>query len=269
MSLTDFMRNKKLNLKFNEIFKYPDFNPEVSILAKPKTNNHALIGTAFDYLLRFYIARNNKVANKRWVCEEVKYLAKFEDDLKKTIEKIINTAKNSYEEYLNTGILSNNILNSVICLAKLDGIFRSGGVLPNSIDIDPEDIKDLKKLYSIIPSNFFMHNKKCILNPSFGTASLMVGGADADLIIGNTLIDIKTTITLKFTRDYFLQSVGYYILNDLGGIDKVKDKIKIKKLGIYYSRYGYLFTFKVTDIVSAKDLKEFRELFIDIAQGFN
>ncbi len=116
--------------------------------------------------------------------------------------------------------------------------------------------------------NHFMNNKKCILNPSFGTASLMAGGADADLIMGGTLIDIKTTITLKFTRGYFLQLIGYYILNDLGGIDEVKDKIKIKKLEIYYSRYGYLFTFKVTDIVSAKDFKEFRELFIDVAQGF-
>jgi hypothetical protein len=129
-------------------------------------------------------------------------------------------------------------------------------------------MEDLKKLYSIIP-NFFKSNKKCILNPSFGTASLMVGGADADLIIGDTLIDIKTTTSLVFIKSYFLQLIGYYVLNDIGGIDEIKDHVKIKKLGIYYSRYGYLFTFNVSEVVSKKDFKEFTELFIDIAQGFN
>jgi len=269
MSLTDFMRNKKLNLKFKEIFKCPDFNQEVPILAKPKTNNYALIGTAFDYLLRFYISRNSNIENKGWVCEDIKYLVKFDADLKETTKKIINNAKNEYKKYLDTGLISNNIINSVINLAKLDGIIRSGGVLPNSIDINQDDLEDLKKLYSIIPCDFFMTNEKCILNPSFGTASLMVGGADADLIIGDTLIDIKTTINLKFTRSYFLQLIGYYILNDLGDINEVKKKVKINKLGIYYSRYGFLFIFNVSDIVSKKDFDKFKDMFIDVVQGFN
>jgi len=268
MSLTNFMRNKKLNMKFKEIFKSPNFNQEVPILAKPKTKNYALIGTAFDYLLRFYIAKNNNIISKKWVCEDIEYLVKFDDNLKEITEEIINNAKNAYKEYLNKGLISENIINSVIYLAKLDGILRSGGVLPNSIDIEPGDIEDLKKLYSIIPNNLFKNGGICILNPTFGTASLMVGGADADLIIGGTLIDIKTTISLKFTKDYFKQLVGYYILSELDGIDGIKDKIKIKKLGIYYSRYGYLFTFNVFDIVTEKQLKQFKELFIDVAQGF-
>ena len=218
MSLTDFMRNKKLNLKFQETFICPKFSDELPILAIPRTKNYTLIGTAFDYLLRFYISRNSLVVNNNWICEEVKEFAKYEDDLKEIVEKIINNAKNSFDNYIKTGLLTEDIIRSVIQLAKLDGIFRSGGLLPNSIDIEQNDIEDLKKLYSIIPHDIFKTNKQCILNPSFGTASLMVGGADADLILGDTLIDIKTTSSLKFPRSYFLQLIGYYILNDLAGI---------------------------------------------------
>jgi len=270
MSLTDFMKNKRLYEKFQKIFKMPQIKKEKYILVKPKTKNYMLIGTAFDYLLRFYIARhNNKIINRDWVCEEVKGLARFEDDLRETSEEIVNRAKDNYEMYLDEGVLSNNLLSSVILIAKLDGILRSGGVLPNSLDIEPRDIEDLNNLYSVIPKNYFMKNEFCVLNPTFGTASLMVGGADADLIIGDTLIDIKTTINFKFTKEYFLQLIGYFILNELGGIDNFENNVDIKKLGIYYSRYGYLFTFNVSDVVGERDLKEFKKLFIDVAQGFD
>lgn len=42
-------------------------------------------------------------------------------------------------------------------------------------------------------SKHFIDSKGCILNPAFGEAAALVGGADADLMIDNTLIDLKTT----------------------------------------------------------------------------
>jgi hypothetical protein len=38
---------------------------------------------------------------------------------------------------------------------------------------------------------------------------------------------------------------------------------EIKKLGIYYSRYGYLFLFNVDDIIEPKELQLFTNWFED------
>ncbi|RLJ00615.1 MAG: hypothetical protein DRP08_06425 [Candidatus Aenigmatarchaeota archaeon] len=53
---------------------------------------------------------------------------------------------------------------------------------------------------------YFKPKKICILNPTFGRASELVHGADCDLVIDDTIIDIKTTQETKFRRDYFSQN---------------------------------------------------------------
>ena len=91
-----------------------------------------------------------------------------------------------------------------------------------------------------------------LLNPTFGKASRMVGGADADIVAGGMLIDIKTTKKPKLDRRHFDQLAGYYALAAIGGIDGM-DKFgaggsPIDKLGIYFSRYGKLHAFSVDDL---------------------
>ena len=70
------------------------------------------------------------------------------------------------------------------------------------------------------------------LNPTFGGSS-DVGGADADLIVGSTLIDIKATVNPKIGRPWLWQLLGYALLDysDHYGIDTV---------GVYLSRQGCL-----------------------------
>jgi hypothetical protein len=55
------------------------------------------------------------------------------------------------------------------------------------------------------------------------------------------LIDIKTIKSGKMDMSQFHQLIGYFILNQLGGVNG--RKIKINRLGIYFSRYGELVTF--------------------------
>ena len=83
--------------------------------------------------------------------------------------------------------------------------------------------------------------RRCILNPIFEKSSPDVGGADADFIIDGTLIEIKTTKYLEFKREYFRQLTGYHILN------KREHNMygELEKLGIYFSRFGKLFTYPI------------------------
>lgn len=47
-----------------------------------------------------------------------------------------------------------------------------------------------------------------VLDPTFA-GNIELGGADADLILGNTLIDVKTTKKGKPNRPQYWQIVGY------------------------------------------------------------
>ena len=286
MSLTTFLGNKDVKAKFSEEFSKPKFNVKREILAPPVTKHYKLVGTAFDYLMRFYIKRLNPEATARkWVAESAvrrfifmstdgieinaqtheinmdeAFMSEDDTQLLKKFEDIISVAKTNYSEYLESGVMTDELIRSAILLAQLDFIYRAG-IVDESIGVtDNGDIADLRKLISIVNQNSFRAKGLCILNPAFGEASRLVGGADADLLIDNELIDIKTTMSPEFKRDYFNQLIGYYTLYKLGGIPDTPEP-KIENLGIYYSRYGELYTLPVVDVIQASKFPSFMEWF--------
>src|SRR5437773_972190 len=72
MSLTSFLNNPDVRKKFREEFPRQPVRRKLTPLAPPLTNNNSLVGTAFDYLLRFYLERLNPNAQcSAWVAENV------------------------------------------------------------------------------------------------------------------------------------------------------------------------------------------------------
>ena len=161
--------------------------------------------------------------------------------------------------------MTDDLIKSTIYLAKLDSIYRAGYIKKNFEYVDKNDIKDLKNLISLINQKEFKPNNNCILNPTFGNASIMVGGADADLVIDEMLIDIKTTKIFQMKREYYDQLIGYYTLYRIDGIDGMPGDDEIKKLGVYFSRYGYLHLYNIEDIIDENKFPEFIEWFKDRA----
>lgn len=54
MSLTSFLKdNADLHILIDQTFEKPDVTIQADRRAEPRTTNYALIGTAFDYVLRF------------------------------------------------------------------------------------------------------------------------------------------------------------------------------------------------------------------------
>ncbi|MFT4413340.1 hypothetical protein ACLM5H_05725 [Fredinandcohnia humi] len=108
-------------------------------------------------------------------------------------------------------------------------------------------------------SSFFKMNHTLICNPTFEKASLLVGGADADVLIDNTLIEIRTESQFGYKADHMRQLIGYYILSLL-----TPSFPKIDKLAIFnprFSRYVYI---TIEGINSNFDLIGFSEKIIDI-----
>ncbi len=81
----------------------------------------------------------------------------------------------------------------------------------------------------------------CWLNPTF-EGSNDVGGADADLILGSALIDIKATVNPKIGRPWLWQLLGYALLD-------YSDQYGIDTVGVYLSRQGHFLEWPIEALV--------------------
>lgn len=267
MSLTRFIAMPDVKERFVADFPLPSAALFGPMVAQPVTKNYALIGTAFDYLMRFYLERLNPgCITQPWVAEHSVDLTAPEPKLHKSLNSLLKFAKKSHAAYLKTGRLEDDILTSAIFLAQLDIIYRVGKLDPDTGKADPGDLEDLKNLVGAIKPDLFKSKSVCMLNPTFGEGSMLVGGADADIVIDNVLVDIKTSKYLEFTREQFNQIVGYYILNRYSGRVGGVEELKLSKLGIYYSRYSILHLLPIEVIESNPKLNSFIEWFVERAK---
>jgi len=262
MSLTSFIKNSDVKEKFLQEFPKPEFRLKKELLAPPLTNHYGLVGTAFDYLLRFYIGHlNPKAITNQWIADIAIELIRNDERLYKRASTIVSNAKENHSIFMKTGLISEDIFKSAVLLAQLDPIFRAGVVDENIGTVDDRDISDLRKLISIVEPKNFKAVELCLLDPTFGKASALVGGADVDLVIDDMMIDIKTTKKFELQRDYFNQLIGYYILYRIGGIDGMPPKHEIRRIGIYFSRHGYLYLIDVHDVINQDTFSKFIEWF--------
>jgi hypothetical protein len=268
--------------RFRFEFSKPDVSRKMELIAPPLTNNYQLVGTAFDYLLRFFIEYNNQsfIRKDTWIAEQS--LSLIEDGFKDNIftkkkfiiaKKIIETAHTRHSTYLHNGTISDDLIRSSIQLGRLDLVYRIGLYSEYLDSVRNEDIEDLRNLSSILDPKMFSAKRICIINPCFGFGSYLVGGADADLIIDDNLIEIKTTINPKFERDFFNQLIGYLVLKRIAELqnDTVSEKIfdkeifdmtsedcdiawpvnhRINNIGVFFSRFCQLKLIDIRDITN-------------------
>ncbi|SKA02067.1 hypothetical protein [Selenihalanaerobacter shriftii] len=337
MSLTRFIKKTDVKDNIDKFFNKPSFSQgNIKIKAKPpKTYNredYMLVGTAFDYLFRFYLKSKykDKAENSSWVAHNslfllsteisnvhihdansfleemgivlpdmkgfeeipgvenldglihwgniehdkinfdnvIKYITIdgklecspiIEKRFRKTFSSILNAEK-VYNQYIEDGKMIEEVIEAVIDLAKIDDYYRGRGFNKTLGEYKEEYIEDLKNLYSVIPKQ---NNsvEKVFLNPTFGEASRLVNGADADIIIDDILIDVKTTKNLNFTARHWRQLVGYLTLIDF------QNKFTINKTGIYFSRHGYFYTFSADKIYNADKYEQFKKWFVEKAKS--
>lgn len=277
MSLTSFISQPEIRDGFRAaLTKQPSFKPEKPMLAPPLTTNYTLVGTAFDYLLRFYLERLNPISKSQGWVAGLGVLFIEDEQTRKLAKETFRDAEKHHQTYLQNGVLTDELISASLRLACLDGSARGGRERFNKdglTNLDERDIVDLRQLMSIVPEQDFEAQKACHLNPTFGFASRLVGGGDADIVIDDKIIDIKTTKNLKLEPRHIHQLVGYYILLSLGGVDVKRgnnfhylDEIsEINNFCIYFSRHGYLHTIKTSDLIAPESLSDFVKWFIKSA----
>ncbi len=264
MSLLTFLQQPDVRDRFNQTFTKPKLTQTPPLLAPPLTKNYALVGRAFDYLLRFQIKALNPHAIERgWVAQNALHFLQTNSMMRLYDQAYLffTEAREHYTDFLRTQTLTDNLIVSALRLAKLEGIYRSKKIDPNLDQILDEDIADLKALLAHVNVKEFTSPEAILLNPTFDLGSQVVGGADADLIMGDTLIDFKTVKEFSLERRDFNQLLGYYVLAKLAGIDNAPPGHEIKRLRIYFSRYAYLLTFNVSDVIEEETFPQFLDWF--------
>jgi hypothetical protein len=264
MSLTSLIKSdKELRDKIRTTFSRPQLEKNKPLLVEPLTKRYGLVGTAFDYIFRFFLEKTNNAQNssKVWIAEQAIELLIPNEEVYETGSEIIKNVKELKKEFIETGNLSQELIRQTLRMSYIDPVFRAGvGIEYIGADADKADIEDIEKQFALIEEELFRSEEICLLNPTFGEASSLVGGADADFLVDDKLIDIKTTKKLELNLNDFCQVIGYLVLHRISGIDGRKE-IEINQLGIYYSRYGYLFLFNIQDLIDEGSLQTFTEWF--------
>jgi len=264
MSLTSFYKdNADVRDRFRQEFNKPKFLAKNDLVVPPLTTRYSTVGTAFDYLLRFLIQHLNPhtIDKGYWVAETaVELLA---DDAKLYVkgEKITSRARKELATFLKKGQMSDALIESALLLATLDPIYRAGLGHETIGVLHKDDIQDMKNLISAVDKKLFTSKTLCMINPTFGSASELVGGADADLVMDDTIIDIKTTKKLTLERSALDQVLGYYVLHHISGVGELTPKPTITKVAIYFSRYGFLYTVPLSDLVDSLTFPKFVQWF--------
>lgn len=160
-----------------------------------------------------------------------------------------------FDEPFRAGLFINSPLYTLQRGATVDDLLA----LPDQIWID-----DLVALSHLFAQNSYAEFAlgEAILNPRF-SGSNEIGGADADLIADRCLIEIKTTVSPKFSRKRILyELLGYVFLDyeDEYAIDAVAVYLSRQALTIRWPLIELLGTLLECDRVSVPELRaSFRE----------
>lgn len=308
--------------------------PETKNLTISSNINPSMVGTAFDYMFRFELKRKYPWAiESEWIAEiglrnilakhqvvdgdaspRHPAFIKWGGPGQRTLD-YTKSARAKYYKNPNDKNLR-KLVEMCYRLSYLDVIYREGK--PPSVPVPKdklmpapteEEINDIISMISkseeFINSETFSDSKFIVLNPTFGDYSMLVGGADADIITSTSLIDLKTSHNTRITNYNLAQIMGYYFLLRLYNegqspllisydLDEMikrrflqewykegrypmeddffkKSKIykfpDISEVGIFFSRYNLKYIIPLNNIsINREDLMEFERLVKDFKE---
>lgn len=294
MSLTSLLkkRDSELSARF-KAFR-PGHRPDSKrpLLVPPRSKRYSMVGTAFDYLLRFELERcSSSVIAGQWVAElapdlifkrangtQISGLGLSIHDpsdplfcqlpgIATRATAVITAAKKSVRTYCGqrepSDKLRREVAEHAVRLARLDPIVRAGYLDKDFVIAPDEDVNDLLDMLEVTPFDRLLEQNPIILNPNFGKSSMALGGADADFIAGDLLIDIKVkSKSGGLPTVLFDQLLGYVLLCRAERLanPKLPD---IRRAGLLFPRQGYLWTVNVDEWEALPGFEAFETWFRD------
>lgn len=244
--------------------------------------NSTIVGTAFDYLARWTIAKNingiKEDSYSKLIAEHgLKYCERAAKRDKKynIIQKKYDDGIKNVERFVNESSNRTDIIKIAIFFAKLENIWRSRVPrfcidIEKLLEVEKEVFDDLVVLLEVFQTKFINSGiitpeSIVVYNPTFGDASYFCGGADADIYIDGTLYDFKCTKREGYVWKDVSQILGYYLLDCISKDSKDRendlDKYEIRRIAFYKARFGEVEYYDVSRESYSQTIKEFEKIF--------
>ncbi|MBE7480633.1 MAG: hypothetical protein HS104_11710 [Polyangiaceae bacterium] len=293
MSLLDFVNLPDVKQELNRIL--PDYqrNQRVVRIVEPRNDDGGIrrtIGTAFDYAFRIELERRiGRVQQKSWVAEAGLANLKRRARVSPTLARILRAAGLPYRRTRRLGPTIRKVEAAIrdaraftkryvrnpsprsptklklaahaFRLARLDAIYRAGRHDKLFVKPKASDLEEIVTMLDAVPWASFKKRRTC-LNPTFGEFSQAVGGADADVITGDMLLDIKVKQDAIIDKADIRQVVGYLLLARAARRSGAKLP-ELKTIGIYFARHSHLWTASVAEMVAKSEFAEVEAWFIE------
>ena len=243
--ITQFMRSRFPNTR--EFLKSPRKQVRESpIQLRPdipegiRTYPYSAIGMAIDYRIRYYFEvtpyeeliayRGGRVffGSDSWgITTFFQNLDVLISSLRPVGNRLTAHQENDLNRYCFLLALLEDIVRPVSWLES-----PLYGSIEELLDFaEPHVLSDMRELSWTFYDNYsHLLPRPHTLNPTF-EGSRDVGGADADLIVDGTLIEMKTTIKSEIKTDGLLQLLGYALLD-------YPDEYGLDAIALYMARQG-------------------------------
>jgi hypothetical protein len=296
MSLTHLVHDREVRRLMQPLLPTRPIRLRLRLKVPPGRMSGGLVGTAFDYAARFELQRRYPHARvARWVAEgaldavrfllvagnvggsgivsrsvtqDGEILSEIDSEMAARWKTIIQAARKSVGSYIHdpspSSAMQDDIFKHALRLARIDPYYRCLAVDPEPEYIDPRDLADIRALFAIAPWQMLGSEDPLWLNPEFGAQSLRVGGADADLITGDRLLDLKTTKN-ALARGSLRQLLGYMVLARAARRYE-RAFPTIRSVGVYYARHGRLWLLPTSQFTDQPAFKAFEKGFFKRAE---
>lgn len=241
----------------------------VRVVETPEMSSHSasLIGTAFDYYARHRLARRRGMTAAEVPLDDLRFAAMvsmtsvwgevgdfnwplgFEVEVLTPPEDMCPDATARFRRWDELMRLRARYLDGVsmtdedvaaFCffLARLDVRYRAGAYRDDLPEPEqspaPEELAGFIQCMESFELDLDLLDPggNMTLGPSFGAWSAVLGGADGDLLVGDTMIEIKTTARADREKDHRAQVVAYALLAEASGL-----RSELKSVAIYYTRF--------------------------------
>lgn len=293
MSLLDFVKLPDVKERLARILPEYQRNQSVERVIHPSNDDGGIrrtIGTAFDYAFRVELERRNgRVQQQEWVAEVGLAKLKRKAQSSRTLARILRGAGLSYPRTRRLGptirkveaairdarLFTNRYVRNpsprsstklklaahAFRLARFDAIHRAGR--HDKLFVKPRDgdLEEIVSMLDAVPWATFK-KRRTLLNPTFGDYSHAVGGADADLITGDMLLDIKVKQDAVIEKEDIRQVVGYLLLARAARRSGAKLP-ELKTIGIYFARHSHLWMASVAEMEEKPEFAQVEAWFIE------
>ena len=265
MSLTSFVSIAEVGREILRVSRIPSISlpPIRTPMGNPKKSAH--MGTAIDYGIRFFLAAKYGARHYNSLIAELalQIPAGLTMSQKIVVMDIVHAGKTFLQ---NAQSVNDEYVYHCWQLANIDRIARAREI-PEYIPDTPSrgEVLEFKQIMKGAILTWPAPEKYCLLNPTFGWGSGLVGGADADVVQDDSIIDIKTVKNVDLTS-LTKQLVGYAVLDRVGGVDNMPKGSKISHVGVYYSRFQTFARWPIEEIISPDELNNLAKFFEDYVE---